>query len=164
MHGNVSLNRRTILTTLAGIAVAQAAGLVGLILMGSGLRDWYPKLKRPSYNPPGWVFGPVWTALYTLMGIAVAVVWRREAGERRTLALTLFGTQLLLNALWSGAFFGLRSPLAGLADMLALWLAIVATMIVFMTLSPLAALLLVPYLVWVSFASLLNFAVWRRNR
>ncbi len=125
--------------------------------------EWYAQLRKPSWNPPGWIFGPVWTALYAMMAIAAWMVWRRGRFAGRRLALSLFLMQLLFNALWSPLFFGLHNPLMALLDIVLLWLALLATMIAFWKVRPLAGALLVPYLVWVSFAATLNFALWRLN-
>lgn len=125
--------------------------------------EWYATLRKPSWNPPAWVFGPVWTALYTMMAVAAWLVWRRGgwAAQRRPLALFL--VQLALNAGWTPLFFGLKSPGLALAEIGLLWLAIVGTLIAFARVSRAAAWLLAPYLAWVSFAAALNFALWRLN-
>ena len=130
-----------------------------------GVVTWYPTLAKPSFNPPSWVFGPVWTMLYILMGIAAFLVWRKglaTAGVRS--ALSLFGVQLALNGLWSFLFFGLHSPGWALAEIVVLWLAIVATLVAFWRLTTAAGWLLAPYLAWVSFAAVLNGSIWALNR
>lgn len=125
--------------------------------------DWYADLTRPSFAPPNWVFGPVWTVLYVAMAIAAWLVWR-EAGLRKgRVAFTLFGIQLLLNAAWSILFFGLHSLGAALIDLSLLWLAIAATIFAFSRHSKTSALLLVPYLGWVTFAGWLNYGFWTLN-
>lgn len=124
---------------------------------------WYAGLTKPSWNPPNWIFGPVWSALYTMMATAAWLVWRRAGWRIGTLPLTLFLLQLLLNALWSWLFFGRQNPALALLEIAALWLAILATLISFRRISPLAAGLLAPYLAWVSFAAVLNFTLWRLN-
>ena len=126
--------------------------------------DWYLTLRKPSWNPPGWVFGPVWTVLYAMMAVAAWIVWRHRGENGVTMALILFGIQLALNLAWSGLFFGLRNPLAGFIDIVALWLAIIATMIAFRRISTAAGVMLVPYLLWVSYAATLNLALWLLNR
>lgn len=125
--------------------------------------DWYAGLTKPAWNPPSWVFGPVWTALYTMMAVAAWLVWQRSAGGVRRLALGLFLAQLVLNAAWTPLFFGLHLLGVALAEMLLLWVAIAATIIAFHRVHRLAAWLLVPYLAWVSFAAFLNLALWRLN-
>ena len=125
---------------------------------------WYGTLDKPAWTPPGLLIGLVWTVLYTLMGIAAWLVWREAGGlGPAALPLSLFAAQLLLNAAWSGLFFGRRRPGVAFADLVLLWLAIAATAWAFAPVSPLAALLLLPYLAWVGFAGALNLAVWRRN-
>jgi|GEM_PF-228620 tryptophan-rich sensory protein len=125
--------------------------------------DWYPTLTKPAWTPPDWVFGPVWTLLYILMAVAAWLVWRKAGFAGARLALVLYFVQLALNAAWSGLFFGLRSPAAGLVDILLLWMVIAATLVAFARHSAVAAGLLVPYFVWVSYAAALNFAIWRMN-
>jgi len=125
--------------------------------------DWYTHLAKPAFNPPAWVFAPVWTLLYLVMGIAAWLVWRQRAVARVTPALALFLVQLALNAAWSWLFFGLHHIGWALVDLAAFWLAIGATLLAFWTHRPLAGLLMVPYLLWVSFAALLNFQFWRLN-
>jgi len=124
---------------------------------------WYAALDKPSWNPPNAVFGPVWTTLYILMGIAAWLVWRRAGFAGARTALTLYGVQLALNALWSYLFFGMQSPLAAFLELTVLWGVIVATLVRFWRVSPAAGALLIPYLCWVSFAGVLNFVIWRLN-
>lgn len=124
---------------------------------------WYRSLDRPSWSPPAWVFGPVWTVLYTLMGVAAWLVWRR-GGRGRSTAIALFGVQLALNAAWTPIFFGARAIGPALVEIVATWLAIVATVIAFARQRTLAGVLLLPYLAWTSFATALTAAIWRRNR
>jgi translocator protein len=142
----------------------EAAGAISSIFTIPAISSWYNIINKPSFTPPGWLFGPVWIALYALMGIAAWLVWTSDSGKKwaRT-ALIAFDVQLALNVLWSFLFFGLRNPLYGLLDIVALWLAIVATMASFYRVSKRAAWLLVPYLLWVSFALVLNLYVWRLN-
>jgi translocator protein len=120
-------------------------------------------LEKPAFNPPSWVFGPVWTVLYAMMAVAAWLVWREAGFGGATAALSLFFVQLALNLAWSGIFFGLRQPGWALVEIAVLWAAILATMILFFRHSTLAGWLLVPYLLWVSFASVLNAALWRLN-
>ncbi|EFV13525.1 TspO/MBR family protein [Segniliparus rugosus] len=141
--------------TAAVAAVGSAASV--------STREDYQELSRPSWSPPGWVFGPAWTALYAMMGTAAWRVWR-GGPEGRKEPLAWYGVQLALNALWSPLFFGARKRGAALADIGALWLAINRTGMLFWRRDRTAGALLVPYLAWVSFASALNFDIWRRNR
>ena len=138
-----------------------AAGIGGAASIQAG--PFYAELVRPEWAPPSSVFGPVWTALYALMGIAAWLVWRVAGFRAAKTALTLFLAQLALNALWSWLFFAWHRGDLAFADILLLWALIVATLIAFWRISPLAGALLVPYLVWVSFASALNYAVWQLN-
>jgi len=125
--------------------------------------EWYASLQKPSWTPPNWLFGPVWTALYTMMGVAAWLVWQRGGFERRRTALRLFLLQLFFNALWSPLFFGMHNPGLAFVDLLLLWLALVATATAFWKVRPVAGALLLLYLAWVSFAGGLNFALWRLN-
>jgi benzodiazapine receptor len=144
----------------ACIVICQLAGFVGSIFTTPAIPEWYATLNKPSFTPPNWLFAPVWLTLYTLMGIAAFLVWQKALTTPKVkTALGLFAFQLFLNALWSVLFFGLRSPLAGLLEILILWLVILLTILFFVKLSRVAALLLLPYIVWVSFAALLNFSI-----
>ncbi len=125
--------------------------------------EWYAGLKKPYWNPPNWVFGPVWATLYTMMAVAAWVTWKRGGWPGQRTALTIFMLQLLFNSMWSPLFFGMKSPLLALVDIVLLWVAVLATVVTFWRCSPLAGALLVPYLAWVSFAGALNFALWRLN-
>jgi translocator protein len=125
--------------------------------------DWYATLNKPSWNPPKWVFGPVWTTLYIMMAIAAWLVWQSKGLADAWLQLLLFGVQSFLNAAWSALFFSMRNPGIAFADIVLLWFAILATIIAFGRVSNLAALLLFPYLAWVSFATALNWSIWRVN-
>ena len=138
-----------------------AAGIGGAASIQAG--PFYTRLVRPDWAPPPSVFGPVWTVLYIMMGIAAWLVWRDAGFRAASFALTLFLVQLALNALWSWLFFGWHRGGLAFADILLLWMLIVATLIAFWRISPLAGALLVPYLLWVTFASLLNYSVWRLN-
>jgi len=136
-----------------------AAGLGGLATSRT-VDTWYKDLAKPSWTPPGWVFGPVWTLLYLAMAIAAWRVWQ---GQGLRWPIALFGVQLLLNAAWSWLFFGLRMPGAACVDVFLLWAAIIATTAVFWRVDLAAGVLFVPYLLWVTFAMALNFAIWRLN-
>jgi translocator protein len=125
--------------------------------------EWYAGLVKPALTPPGWVFGPVWTLLYAMMGTAAWLVWRTLGVYGALIPLGLFLGQLALNALWSYLFFGLQRPDLAFLDIVALWLSILATLLAFWRTYPPAGLLLLPYLLWVSFATYLNFQFWRLN-
>lgn len=142
------------------LVVGGASGIV----TAPAIATWYRSLDKPSWNPPDAIFGPVWTVLYLLMGLALVRIWRLDRGRRKVrLALALFALQLALNAAWSLLFFGARRPDLALAEMIALHLAIVATLVAFVRLRPGAGALLVPYLAWVSFALALNVEIVRLN-
>jgi tryptophan-rich sensory protein len=149
--------------------VRSALVLVGLILvtfcaplagMFSPPGDWYASLNKPEWNPPSWIFGPVWTALYLMMAIAGWLVWRSDGWRR---PLWLYFTQLALNAAWTPVFFGAREIGWALAVILVLWMAILVTLLAFLRVSKAGGWLLAPYLAWVSFAAVLNFTLWRMN-
>lgn len=149
---------------LACIIICQLAGVIGSIFTSSSLDSWYLMLEKPSFNPPFWVFFPVWTLLYTLMGISLYLVWERGMQRREVkIGFFLFGLQLGLNTLWSFLFFGLKSPYYAFLEILILWVAILLTIMQFWRISKSASLLLIPYILWVSFAALLNYQIWVLN-
>jgi tryptophan-rich sensory protein len=147
---------------IPGPACFAAAGL-GSLVTTPRINGWYAELDKPFFNPPSWIFGPVWTALFLAMAVAGWLVWRKRGFSGARVALTLFGLQLFLNVLWSTLFFGLKSPGAALIEIVVLWLAILGTTLAFRQTSRTAAMLLVPYLAWVAFATLLNLEIWRLN-
>jgi tryptophan-rich sensory protein len=159
-----STTSRSILLALLAIAPVFAASLIGQAATMPNIPTWYAGLVKPSFNPPNWIFGPVWTTLYVMMAYAF---WRvlRLPGETpgRGGAITLFLLQIALNAAWSWAFFGFHSPLSGVFVIAALWLAIVATMVAFWRLDRLAGWLFAPYIAWVSFAAVLNVSILQLN-
>ncbi|MDJ0973439.1 MAG: TspO/MBR family protein [Planctomycetota bacterium] len=124
---------------------------------------WYAALEKPAWTPPGWVFGPVWTTLYTLMGIAAWLVWRKAGWSGARTALSLFLVQLALNAAWTPLFFGVHAMLVAFVCIVLMWLAVAATLVAFWRQTRLAGVLLVPYLAWLTLASALNFELWRLN-
>ena len=146
------------------LLVSFVAGAIGSVFTRRAIPEWYVTLRKPTWTPPNWVFGPVWSTLYLMMGLAAWLVWRKVGWAEATTALALFGAQLALNALWSVLFFGMRSPGAAFVEMVVLWVMIVVTMVVFWAIRPVAGALLLPYLMWVTFAARLNWAVWRMNR
>ena len=149
---------------LAFVLVCQMAGLIGALTTGTGDSSWYQELEKPAFQPPGWVFGPTWTLLYTLMGVAAWRVWRRGAstpGVRR--GLVLFALQLLLNAVWSPVFFGAHRVDLALVILVALTLLVLATSLVFRRVDRPAFLLMLPYLGWVVFATVLNASILHLN-
>ena len=151
---------------LAGLAgwllLSLVAGAIGAVASANA-KEFYAQLAKPAWAPPGGVFGPVWTVLYCLMGIAAWLVWRRRGFSAARGALTLFIIQLAVNALWSWLYFGWRLGAASFIEVLVLWALILATLVAFWRIKPMAGALLIPYLAWVSFAAALNFATWRLN-
>ena len=137
-----------------------AAASPGAVFMPG---EWFAALKKPAWNPPSWIFGPVWTALYAMMAAAAWLVWQRGGWTEQRKPLLIFLAQLALNALWTPLFFGLHRPGVAFAEIVLLWLAIVATLVAFRPVNRTAAWLLVPYLAWVSFAAVLNGTLWRLN-
>lgn len=161
---NYSMRTKDFFGGLVAVLICQAAGLIGSIFTSSAIPTWYSTLEKPALNPPSWVFGPVWTSLYALMGIAAYMIWKkRSTGAKVKLPLGIFAIQLVLNALWSIVFFGFHNPELALVNIALLWLLIVAAIKLFYPISRAAAWLLVPYLAWVSFASYLNYAIAALN-
>jgi len=147
------------------ILLCLSAGGIGSTFTASAIPEWYATLSKPSFSPPNWLFAPVWTLLYILMGLAAALVWQKGLSLPRVrTALVIFLVQLILNMVWSVFFFGLRSPLYGLVDILFLWAAILVTIAQFSRVSITAATLLIPYILWVTFASGLNLGILLLNR
>lgn len=146
------------------IVVCEGAGLIGSIFTASAIPIWYASLVKPYFTPPNWLFAPAWLTLYLLMAISAFIVWRTGLDKRQVrVALGIFVLQLVLNVLWSLAFFGLRSPLFGVIVILALWLAILLTIVRFFPISRAAGALLLPYIGWVTFAAILNISIWLLN-
>lgn len=140
-----------------------AAGIGSFFTMPS-ITNWYAGLKKPSWNPPSWLFGPVWTILYLSMAVAAWLIWRQVGASGTVVPLTIFGIQLALNLAWSIIFFGQHKIGLAFVDLILMWAAILATIIAFRNVNTLAGWLLVPYLAWVSFAGYLNYTIWRLNR
>jgi len=146
------------------ILISQLAGVIGSIFTASAIPTWYAVLNKPSFNPPGWIFGPVWIILYTLMGIASYLIWKKRAkGKLPQMALILFFVHLAFNALWSIIFFGLHNLMWAFFEIIILWLMIVVLNVLFYKIDKRATYLLIPYLLWVSFAAFLNFSIWMLN-
>ncbi len=144
---------------ILSIVICQLAGVIGSVFTAKSVSTWYLTLNKPLFTPPGWLFGPVWISLYFLMGVALFLIWQKKDKK----ALTFFSVQLVFNAFWSIAFFGLKSPLFGLIVIIILWILILLTIIKFFKISKSAGWLLIPYILWVSFASILNFALFLLN-
>ncbi|HBU27940.1 TPA: TspO protein [Candidatus Uhrbacteria bacterium] len=157
------MTRKSALWLVAAVLICEGAGLLGVLFTNSSVSGWYTTLVTPALNPPGWVFGPVWTLLYALMGVSVYLVWRKKTNKKYKQAFMVFGGQLALNALWSPLFFGAQNPGLALVDIVLLLLAILWTIKLFHTISRPAAYLLIPYVAWVGFATYLNLAIWLLN-
>jgi benzodiazapine receptor len=151
------------IAAILSIAITLAVGALGALATASSVSNWYAGLTKPAFNPPNGVFGPVWTTLYVLMAVAAWRVWRAGPESGRRPALALYAVQLLLNLAWSLIFFGLRQPGLALGEVVLLLAAVLATTLVFWRVDRPAGLIMVPYAAWVSFASLLNYEIWRLN-
>jgi benzodiazapine receptor len=150
---------------VVSIIASLAAGAIGSIFTRQAIPTWYATLEKPAFNPPNWLFAPVWTILYIMMGVAAFLVWRKGLENRQVrIALIVFLVQLVLNALWSVVFFGLESPLYGVVVIAVLWVAILFTVLKFYRISLAASVLMWPYLLWVTFAAVLNVSIWLLNR
>jgi len=162
---------RNLRTLIAFIFIAECAGILCSFFTISAIPTWYAGLVKPALNPPSWIFGPVWTTLYALMGISVFLVWKQYSNVSNDLeklarwkrALRVFSIQLVLNVFWSILFFGLHNPALALVDIGILLVSIVVTMKLFYPFSKTATYLLVPYVLWVSFATYLNYSIWILN-
>lgn len=148
------------------VATCLAVGYFSGIATQSGVEEWFPTVEKPSFNPPDWIFAPVWSFLYILMGIAGGLVWARMEYQREEVrnALFFFAVQLALNGFWSVVFFGLRNPLLALIEIILLWLMIYETWFKFRKIDKMAGMLFLPYIAWVSFAAVLNASIWWLNR
>ncbi len=155
---------KKIIQIAGAIILCESAGILGSVFTASQIQSWYlTVLIRPSFSPPNWLFGPVWTILYALMGIALYLVWQKKRNQEWRAALTLFFVQLFLNAIWTPIFFGLHELGIAFGVIIAMWCSIVMTIILFYRQKKLAGYLLIPYLLWVSFASVLNGTIWYLN-
>ncbi len=154
-----------IIKLIVCLTATLGVGYLGSLYTTPAIDSWYAGLQKPSFNPPNWVFMPVWTVLYVLMAVAAFLIWRSAAPiAQKAPALAAFAVQLGLNLLWSVLFFGLRKPAYALLEIVVLWAMIIVTMVLFNRVSRVAALLLTPYLAWVTFAAVLNSELWRLNR
>jgi len=158
------MKKSDILKLIVSLIICQLAGFVGSLFTTPSIPIWYASLEKPSFNPPNWVFSPVWISLFVLMGISLFLVWQKTLHYPGvSSALFWFGIQLFLNMLWSVLFFGLKSPFFAFVGIIFLWVAIFLTLIKSFKVSRLAGVLLVPYICWVSFAAVLNFSIWNLN-
>jgi translocator protein len=149
---------------ILAIAIPLAVGFTSGFFTITGVGSWYQTIQRPSWNPPGWIFGPVWTTLYIMMGIALYLIWKAEVSTSlKNYAILLFTLQLVFNFFWSFIFFNQQQPGWAFAEIVALWVLILFTIFAFAKINNLAAWLLVPYISWVSFAAILNYTIWKLN-
>lgn len=146
---------------IASVVICQSAGIIGAVFTVSSIQSWYIFLNKPSFGPPNWLFGPVWTTLYFLMGTSLYWIWIKK---QRGNALKIFALHLALNASWSLAFFGLHNIFLALINIVVLWVLILIVMIKFYKIEKKASLILIPYLIWVSFATILNYNIWLLNK
>lgn len=144
---------------IIAILICQLAGVFGSIFTSPSIGTWYVELEKPFFTPPNWLFGPVWITLFTLMGISLYLVW----DKKDKFAISIFGIQFVLNALWSLLFFGLQNPFYGLIEIIVLWFAILITIVRFYKIDKRAGIILFPYILWVSIAAALNYYIWVLN-
>ncbi len=154
---------KNIIKLIISIAIPLIVGFLGSIFTSSSVTTWYTTINRPTFNPPNWIFMPVWTILFILIGLSFYLVWKKDFGKNKKTAIGIYAIQLILNLLWSLMFFGLESPIYGLITILILWIFIVANIISFFKITKTAGYLLFPYLAWVSFATILNAAILMLN-
>ncbi|MBK6936983.1 MAG: tryptophan-rich sensory protein [Chitinophagaceae bacterium] len=153
------------LKMIIAVAIPVIVGGLSGFFTVTGADSWYQTINKPSWNPPGWIFGPVWTTLYILMGIALFIVWKTDAtGSVKKYAVLLFAAQMLLNFFWSFIFFSQQQPGWAFAEIVMLWILIFLTIFAFARINNTAAWLLVPYISWVSFAAILNYTIWQLNK
>lgn len=158
------MSSRIVIRVFVALGICLFVGFMASLATQAGVGDWYTRLQKPGFNPPNWIFGPVWGLMYILMGIAAGIVWSKGFYHKWVqTALYHFGFQLILSAGWSLLFFGLKEPLWALIDIVALFIVLLLTIKWFKIVSDRAAYLLMPYAVWVFFAAVLNFEIWRLN-
>ncbi len=145
------------------IIIPLAVGSLGSFFTSKSVDTWYLTLNKPSFNPPDWLFGPVWTTLFILIGFSFYLVWKNNFGKNKNIAISVYSLQLFLNLFWSFFFFVLKSPFLALIEIVILWFAILANIIIFYRISKPAAFLLLPYFLWVSFAAILNYSIFILN-
>lgn len=158
------MKNKNVFSLLIAMGICEGVGIAGGICTAQSVSTWYQTLQKPSFNPPSWIFAPVWTSLYAMMGIAGYLVYQKKDRFGAPAALFIFSVQLALNLLWSVLFFCKKTPAGALIEIAFLWAAILLTTLLFWKISRKAAILLIPYLLWVSFASVLNFEIWRLNK
>ena len=158
------MERDKIVKLIAAILVCQLAGITGSFFTTPNIATWYASISKPAFTPPNWIFAPVWTTLFLLMGISLYLVWEKGFEKKEVkLAISVFGVQLVLNIVWSLLFFGLQNPFFAFIEIIVLWVVILINIILFYRISEKAGFLLVPYILWVSFAAFLNYSIWLLN-
>jgi benzodiazapine receptor len=158
------MDKAKLFKLLVSLILPIGLGSIAGIITAKEISEWYAMLNKPSFNPPGYLFGPVWTALYILMGVSMFLVWNTIKTELRQRALTVFGIQLFFNFWWSILFFSFHKILLSLVDILLMWFLIIYVITLFKKIKPIAAYLQIPYLIWVTFATVLNICIWYLNR
>lgn len=162
--GVITMNINNVAKLVVAIVICELVGAVGSIFTTPSIPTWYALLQKPFFTPPNWLFAPVWTTLFALMGISAYLIWIKGLENKKVkTALVIFGIQFALNVLWSYLFFGLQSPFYGLIGIVVLWIAIALTILKFYKISRKAGLLLIPYIIWVSIAMSLNYYIWLFN-
>jgi translocator protein len=154
---------KNVFKLIVSIIISQAAGVIGSLFTVQNIPTWYAGLNKPAFNPPNYIFGPVWITLYFIMGISFFLVWKNTKSYDIKVPVILFVVQLVLNSLWSIIFFGYKNPMFGFFEIILLWVFILLCILRFYPVSKTASWLLVPHLLWVSFASVLNFKIWMLN-
>jgi len=157
------MKKGDVLKLILSILVCLGAGFLGSIFTSSSVGGWYLTIKKPPFNPPNWVFAPVWTLLYILMGISVYLILKNKIDKKVKIGLIFFSVQLILNVLWSIIFFGLKNPLIAFLDISLLWIFVLVTILKFWKIDKRASYLLIPYLSWITFAAVLNFSIYILN-
>ena len=163
------MNKKNVIKFLIYLVICQGAGIVGSIFTVPAIKNWYVFLQKPSFSPPNWLFGPAWTIFYFLMAVSIFLIWSSSAkatdgqSKKTKMVFRLFWIHLFFNAIWSILFFGLQSPLLGLFDIIILWVMIGILTFQFFKIKKLAGILFIPYWLWVSFATILNFFVYKLN-
>jgi len=158
------MDKAKLLKLLGSLILPIGSGSIAGIITAKEISAWYAALNKPSFNPPGYLFGPVWSALYILMGVSMFLIWNTPKTKLRQKALTVFGVQLFFNFWWSILFFSFHTILLSLVDILLLWFLIIYMITLFKKIKPVAAYLQIPYLLWVTFATVLNICIWYLNR
>ncbi len=158
------MNKSEILKLLASLALPLVLGAIGGLFTADAIPEWYETLNRPSFNPPNWIFGPVWTTLYLLMGISLFLIWKQSQSKERSLAISVFLLQIALNFCWSFIFFYYNLIGFALIEIIILWISIVTMIVFFYKIKPIAAYINIPYLLWVTFATILNASYYLLNK